>query len=226
MPPERQLPGSDPGDTAAWQLPTRYVDELAAVGTLRSYRANTEIISAGDVGNTMFVMLEGRVRVLLTEEDGREVLLNEHGPGEHFGEMMLDNGPRSATVRTITKCRLAVITREQMEAFLADRPDVATEFIRMLIGRIRALTRTVGSLALFDVYGRVANLLLERAQEVDGQLMIRPALPHSEIAKRIGASREMVSRIMAELRAGGYLETDDERILIRRPPPKSFKAGA
>lgn len=220
------MPQAQRVDEPAWQLPARYVDALAAAGTLRSYPANTEIISAGDEGHTMFVLIEGRVRVLLTEEDGREVLLNEHGPGEHFGEMMLDDGPRSATVRTLTRCRVSVITRAQAESFLSAHPDAAAALIRMLMGRIRALTRTVGSLALFDVYGRVTNLLLEKAQPRGDRLVIAPALPHSDIAKRIGASREMVTRIMSELRAGGYLETEDDCIVIVRTPPKSFRAGS
>lgn len=224
IPPRPTSPGRP--DEPAWQLPSQYVDALAASGTLRSYPANTEIISAGDDGHTMFVLLEGRVRVLLCEEDGREVLLNEHGPGEHFGEMMLDNGPRSATVRTLTRCRVSVITRAQAEAFLSATPDAAAALIRMLMGRIRRLTRTVGSLALFDVYGRVTQLLLEQARPRGDHLVIAPALPHSDIAKRIGASREMVTRIMSELRAGGYVETDEDCLVIVRTPPKSYRAGS
>ncbi|MBI1397321.1 MAG: cyclic nucleotide-binding domain-containing protein [Betaproteobacteria bacterium] len=207
---------------SVWQLPAPYVDRLANIGTVRSYRRNAIVIQEGDQGDTMFVVLSGRVRVYLSEEDGKEVLLNEHGPGEHFGEMMLDYGPRSASVMTIEPCRFAVISREEVERFLIDHPDVAAALIRMLIGRVRTLTRTVGSLALLDVYGRVARLLLDRATQDNGRLVVEPPITHQDIAKRVGASREMVTRIIRDLRAGGYIETEEHRMFIVRQPPKSW----
>lgn len=213
---------SDARPDSIWQLPGPYVERLAGIGSVRTYPRNTVVIQEGDVGDTMFVVLSGRVRVFLSEEDGKEVLLNEHGPGEHFGEMMLDHGMRSASVITLDQCRFSVITRDQAEAFLQTHPDVAMAMVRMLIGRVRTLTRTVGNLALLDVYGRVARLLLERATEDNGRLVVHPHITHLDIARRVGASREMVTRILRDLRAGGYLETEENRIVIVRPPPKSW----
>jgi CRP/FNR family cyclic AMP-dependent transcriptional regulator len=205
-----------------WQLPRETVDALAAVGTLRTFAKNTVVIQEGDYGDTMFVVLSGRVRVFLADEEGREVLLGEYGAGEHFGEMMLDHGPRSASVATLEPTRCAVVTRDELEAFLEAHPKTASIFVRMLIGRVRILTRTVGNLALLDVYGRVARHLLDSAVEENGRLVIPGRLTNVDIAKRVGASREMVGRIIADLKRGGYIVQEATCTVIMRAPPKAW----
>ena len=205
-----------------WQLPRETVDALAAVGTVRTFARNTVVIQEGDYGDTMFVVLSGRVRVYLADEEGREVLLGEYGAGEHFGEMMLDHGPRSASVATLEPTRCAVVTRDELEAFLEAHPKTASIFVRMLIGRVRILTRTVGNLALLDVYGRVARHLLDSAVEENGRLVIPGKLTNVDIAKRVGASREMVGRIIADLKRGGYIVQEANCTVILRAPPKAW----
>lgn len=205
-----------------WQLPRDTVDALAAVGTIRTFARNTVVIQEGDHGDTMFVVLSGRVRVYLADEEGREVLLGEYGAGEHFGEMMLDHGPRSASVATTEPTRCAVITRDELEAFLEAHPKTASIFVRMLIGRVRILTRTVGNLALLDVYGRVARHLLDSAVEDNDRLVIPGRLTNVDIAKRVGASREMVGRIIADLKRGGYIAQEATCTVILRAPPKAW----
>lgn len=205
-----------------WQLPRETVDALAAAGTVRTFAKNTVVIQEGDYGDTMFVVLSGRVRVYLADEEGREVLLGEYGPGEHFGEMMLDHGPRSASVATMEPTRCAVVTRDELEAFLEAHPKTASIFVRMLIGRVRILTRTVGNLALLDVYGRVARHLLDSAVEQDGRLVIPGRVTNVDIAKRVGASREMVGRIIADLKRGGYIVQEAACTVIVRAPPKAW----
>lgn len=205
-----------------WQLPRETVDALAAVGTVRTFAKNTVVIQEGDYGDTMFVVLSGRVRVYLADAEGREVLLGEYGAGEHFGEMMLDHGPRSASVATLEPTRCAVVTRDELEAFLEAHPKTASIFVRMLIGRVRILTRTVGNLALLDVYGRVARHLLDSAVEENGRLVIPGKLTNVDIAKRVGASREMVGRIIADLKRGGYIVPEATCTVILRAPPKAW----
>lgn len=205
-----------------WQLPGEIVEALAAIGTVRSYARNTVVIQEGDHGDTMFVVLSGRVRVFLADDDGREVLLGEYGAGEHFGEMMLDHGPRSASVATLEPTRCSVLTRDELEAYLEANPKAASAFSRMLIGRVRILTRTVGNLALLDVYGRVARHLLDAAIEENGRLVIPGRLTNVDIAKRIGASREMVGRIIADLKRGGYIAQEATCAVILRAPPKAW----
>lgn len=202
-----------------WQLPQTHVAALVRVGTVRSFPRNTVIIHEGEPGDSMYVVLAGRVRVFLADHDGKELMLNEHGPGEHFGEMMLDRGPRSASVMTVEPSRFAVVSRDEFERYLAANPAAASALIGMLMGRIRALTRTVGGLALLDVSARVARLLVDAAVEEDGRLVLPNKLTQLDIAKRVGASREMVSRILGDLRRGGYIEQNGSRITILRTPP-------
>jgi len=211
-----------PSGPQSWRLPREIVDALAAIGTVRSYARNTVIIQEGDHGDTMFVMLSGRVRVFLADEDGREVLLGEYGAGEHFGEMMLDRGPRSASVATLEPTRCSVLTRDELEAYLEANPQAAAALLRLLIGRVRILTRTVGNLALLDVYGRVARHLLDTAVEENGRLVIPGRLTSVDIAKRVGASREMVGRIIADLKRGAYIVQEATCTVILRAPPKAW----
>ena len=214
---EARLPNHFP-----WQLPRQVVDHLAGIGVVRSFPRNTVIIHEGEPGDSMYIVLSGRVRVFLADHDGKEVMLNEHGPGEHLGEMMLDRGPRSASVITVEPSRFSVVSRDEFEGYLATHPGAASALIGMLMGRVRALTRTVGSLALLDVSGRVARMLVEAAVEEDGRLMLPHKLTQLDIAKRVGASREMVSRILADLKRGGYIEQDGHRIIILRSPPQAW----
>lgn len=215
-------PEGTPPERPIWQLPAAVVSEMALLGTTRSVPARTIIINEGDPADAFYILLRGRVRVYLADGDGREVLLNEHGPGEHVGEMLLDGGVRSASVMTTEPCRFSVLTREQLETYLASHPVAAMALIRMLIGRVRILTRTVGSLSLLDVYGRVAGLLLDMAvEEPDGRLALPGRPTQRELARRVGASREMVGRILRDLREGGYIEIVDHRIILLRRPPRS-----
>jgi CRP/FNR family cyclic AMP-dependent transcriptional regulator len=198
--------------------------ELAAISrtaVTRTYPARTVIVTEGDQTNALFVILEGRCRAFLSSDNGREAVLNDMGPGEYFGEVAFDEGPRSASVITLEKSRLLVVSQEEFRAFLAGNPDFTFHFIRKLLHRIRELTRNVSGLALLDVYGRVARLLMESAVEEDGHQVVPARMTQSEIASRVGCSREMVSRIFKDLVQGGYIALEKDRIVIhRRPPPR------
>lgn len=192
---------------------------LEAVIVSRSYPKNTVVVSEGDRSDTMFLILSGRVKIFVSDDDYKELALNTQGPGDYFGEMILDDGPRSASAMTLEPCRLGVLTRERFRGFLAQHPDVAIAVIRNLILRCRALTENAKDLALLDVYGRLSKLLLSLARDEDGQLVVAENLTKQAIGERIGASREMVSRIFKDLTAGGYLRTEGKKIVIQRRPP-------
>jgi len=135
--------------------------ELAAIGTraiARRYPKNTIIVSEGDSADGLFIMLEGRVKVFVSDAQGHEVILGTHGPGEYFGEMSLDTGPRSASVITLEPCQLLVVPKDAFREFIEDHPAFAFSLISKLIARVRTLTENVKSLALMDVYGRIARL--------------------------------------------------------------------
>jgi CRP/FNR family cyclic AMP-dependent transcriptional regulator len=200
----------------------RYLDALAAAGKVRAYPKHTLLIQEGDRSDQLYMVLSGRLKVFLSDSEGREIVIDTLGPRQFFGEMALEGEPRSASVMTTEPCRLAVIERDDFKRFLAENPDAAYALIVTLIRRARNLTRAVGSLALLDVYGRVARLLLDNAVEEEGRLVVGERLSQQEIARRVSASREMVSRIVTDLREGGYIGIEADRMVIYRPLPKRW----
>jgi len=200
-------------------------DELGALfaqGVVKNFAKNTVIVSEGDETDSLYIITSGSVKVFVSDDEGKEVVLCTQGPGEYFGEMVLDGGPRSASVMTLESSRFAVVTRSRFREFLGEHPAFAIHLIEKLIQRTRALTENVKSLALMDVYGRVARLLLDLAVKKDGRLVIDEKLTHQNIASRVGASREMISRILGDLTAGGYITIDSKRITINKTPPRHW----
>ena len=199
--------------------------DLMAVGShgiARSYPKNTIIVTEGDRTDSLYVILEGRVKVFVSDDSGNEVLLLTQGAGEYFGELVLDEGPRSASIMTLEPSRFLVVPKTDFRDFVMHNPAFALSLIEKLIGRVRSLTASVKSLALMDVYGRVARLLLELAEDKGGQLAISQRLTQQDIASRIGASREMVSRILKDLSTGGYLTQSRTGIVLHRKPPEHW----
>lgn len=198
-----------------------YVDGLAAIGTIRSYPKNVVLIYEGDRTDQLYVVLSGRLKVYLSDASGKEVVIDTLRPNDCFGEMALEGEPRSASVMTLEPCRLSVIERDEFKRHLSTNPEIAYGLIMLLIRRARGLTRSLGGLALLDVYGRVARLLLDNASQVDGVMLVAERMTQQEIAKRINSSREMVSRILTDLREGGYIGIEDDRmIILRELPPR------
>ena len=186
---------------------------------VRSFAKNTVVVSEGDKTDSLYIVVSGRVRIYVSDDQGKEMILNQAGAGEYFGEMVLDAGPRSASVMTLEPTRFLVVPKEDFAAFLAASPEFALHLIRKLIRRVRGLTHDIKSLALMDVYGRVARMLLELAVERDGALVIEDRPTQQEMANRVGASREMISRIMSDLSAGGYISVETKRIVLLRKLP-------
>ncbi len=199
-----------------------YIDALVALGVVRSYPKNTVLVQEGDKSDQLYVLLAGKLKVFLADDDGKEIVVDMLGPKQYFGEMALDGESRSASVMTVEACRLSVIQREDFKRFLAANPEAAFALIETLIRRARNLTRTIGNLALLDVYGRVARLLIDNAGDESGQLVVTEKMSQQEIAQRIGSSREMVSRILSDLKEGGYVSIESGRIVIRQNLPKHW----
>ena len=159
------------------------------------------------------------MKVFLYGRNGKEIDLNILGPGEYFGEMVLDAGPRSASVITLEPAQFFIIPQPVFRDFVIKHPEFAMRLIKTLIFRTRGLLNNVRSLASLDVYGRVARLLLELAVETEGKLVIQGKLTKQEIANRVGASREMISRVFKDLCTGGYIEMEKDRIVIAKTLP-------
>jgi len=189
---------------------------LAAAGTPRAYPKRTVIFQEGDESDHVFVVLSGRLKVFLANGDGREIVLDILGPGQFFGEMTLDGGPRSASVMTLEPSRLSLVRRDEVRRFFATDPDAAFELLTIVIRRARNLTRVAGGLALLDVYGRLARTLLDIATPGPDGPVIRGRVTHQDLATRVGATREMVSRILSDMRDSGAISMTGDGILLAR----------
>ncbi|HEY2629157.1 MAG TPA: Crp/Fnr family transcriptional regulator [Usitatibacter sp.] len=213
------MTGESPSAAQLLAIADPFVRELAALGRLRSYPKNTVFITEGDSSDSVFVVLSGRIKIFLSDTEGHEMILDTQGPGEYVGEMALDGNPRSASVMTMETTTFAVVSRDPIREAIRRNPDFALDMISKIIDRARLATNSVKDLALLDVYGRVARLLLNMAVERNGKLEIPEKLTQQEIAERVGASRDMVSRIFRDLTAGGYITVESRHITINKKPP-------
>lgn len=193
--------------------------QIAAGGVTRTFPKNAVLIHDGDVGDSLYIILSGRVKVYASNEEGKEVVIDFHGPGEYVGEMSLDGSPRSASVMTTEPTTCAIVNRAQFREFLLAHPDFAWHLIEKLIHRVRVATENVKSLALSDVYGRLVRLLNALAQPSGEVWVVSEKLTQQEMASRVGASRDMIGKLIKDLTAGGYLTVDDRTITIRRKLP-------
>lgn len=199
--------------------------QLAGLSTdavIKNYPRNTVIVNEGEPTDAIYVILEGRVRIYVADDKGKQVTLNTQGVGEYCGELTLDGGPRSASVMTLEPSRFMIIARDSLERFFASHPDFAMHLVHKLIQRVRGLTDHVKSLALQSVYGRVRQLLQELAVPAGEVRVIEGKLTQQDIATRIGASRERVSRLLTDLKAGGYVSQTQGRMVLHRKLPQEW----
>jgi CRP/FNR family transcriptional regulator, cyclic AMP receptor protein len=181
----------------------------------RTYPRNAFILRAGEETDALYIVLSGRVKVLIPDEEGHEVILSIMGAHDFFGEMgLLDDQPRSASVETLEACEMLRVSKAGFTGILKDNFELAMQIIRNLVRRLREADRKIESLALIDVYGRVARLLIDMAQLVDGKWVVEHAPPKQEIARMIGASREMVSRVVKDLHRKSLIRAEKRRIYV------------
>jgi len=216
------MTGDSPSTLQLKDIEDPFVRELASLGRVRTYPKNSVFITEGDSSDSLFVVLKGKVKVFVSDNEGHEMILDTHGPGEYVGEMALDGNPRSASVMTLEATTFSVVARDPIREAIRRNPDFALDMIAKIIDRARLATNSVKHLALLDVYGRVARLLLEMAVEKDGKLVIPEKITQQEIAERVGASRDMVSRIFRDLIAGGYVSVESRMITINKRPPAKW----
>jgi len=198
-----------------------YLTERAAT---RTYPKGAIIVNKGDEGSSLYLIQSGSVKAYLSDDKGKEVVLSSPGPGEYFGELALfDEAPRSASVAALETCKVMIISKTMLRAALLERPQIAAALLKRLAARIRALTENVGALALLDVFGRLVAMLYSLAKPAEnGPQVIDQKLTQQDLASRIGASREMVGRILQDLVKGGYIEIDQKRIVIKKKIPSSW----
>ncbi|MBK7616510.1 MAG: cyclic nucleotide-binding domain-containing protein [Burkholderiales bacterium] len=188
----------------------------------RRYRRGELVVEQGKKSNALFIMLNGRARVLTADSRGREVILAVLEAGDYVGEMsLIDNQPHSASVRCEVQCDMLILGRAEFARCLPENSSLSYAIMRGLVTRLRSADRQIESLALLDVYGRVARTLLDMAEDVDGEKIIRSKVSRQDMAKIVGASREMVSRVMKDLEERGVIETlESGAVLLKNRLPE------
>lgn len=198
-------------------------EALKARGVRRTAPKGAILVYDMDPSDSVYLVEEGRLRALLADEMGRELILGDMGPGDVFGEIALDGGPRSAIVRTQTPVTIRVVPGATVREIVASDPALVWSLVDLLCTRVRRLTSMVKLLALNDVYSRLRVFLTQiSAASVPPNTDAYDQLTHAEIAQHIGCSREMVSRILSDLAAGGYVKTDKHRISLLKPLPERW----
>ena len=197
--------------------------ELAKIFVRSKFPRNTILFSKGDESDSLYLMIKGSVQAVVNDDKGHEMVLNSFGPGEFFGEFaLLDGQPRSATVITGEPTELIVIRRDDFRRMVLSEPDVVLNLLKVLLRKLRLATEKIEGLAFCNVYGRITQLLVDLASSEDGHQVIAKKLTHQQIANRVGASREMVSKIMKQLEVGGYIVNEKKCLKIKKDFPKEF----
>jgi CRP/FNR family cyclic AMP-dependent transcriptional regulator len=203
-------------------LPKEALAEIEQHGSVKSYKKHVIVINQDDETYSLYVILKGSVKVFVSGEDGREAVLNHQQAGDYFGDLaLIDKQPRVASVMTTEPSKFMIISREDFLKCLSKNPEIAINLIKPMTSRIRMLAKNVSSLALLDVYGRVARTLLDQSEE-RGDVLVTEKLTQQEIADMVGASRAMVSRILKDLKEGGYISIEKKRITIHHKLPSRW----
>ncbi|WP_444996685.1 Crp/Fnr family transcriptional regulator [Aliikangiella sp. IMCC44359] len=189
----------------------------------RSFPKKTQIVTEGDDSHSLYFLLEGRAKIYLDDDSGKEIIVNIHETGDFFGELgLIKSIPRTASVVTLEDSRLGIMPEADFRRCLACYPAFAQNLIENLSTRLIEATETIRKLGLMDVYRRIAVTFLNLSEEVGGVRIINEKLTQQNIASRVGASREMVARILKDLRAGGYISQEDNKIIIHKALPHSW----
>jgi CRP/FNR family cyclic AMP-dependent transcriptional regulator len=198
------------------------LDSLIGMGVQRSYRRGALILNQGESGDAMYFLLKGRVRAFDSGPTGKEITYGTIEAGEYFGEMALDGGSRSASVEALEPCVCSVVSNAQVMAFMRDHSNFAVQLLHTLTERARLATDAARDMALLDVYTRLAQTLNRLAVPAPKQADIRiieTTMTHAELAAYVGASREMVSKLMKDLERGGYMQVESRRIMLMKKLP-------
>lgn len=187
------------------------------------FRKSSILMTEGETGESLYLINTGRVKIFLSDEDGNEITLFIEGPGSYIGEIsLLDNAPRTASAVTLEKTEVISISKKDFIDVITENPDIAFSIINALTQKMRRATDTIGALALKNVYQRLALKLLELAEEENGQKIVSSRYSHAELGKMIGASREMVGKVMAGLTEGEYIKQSDKSLFILKDFPHDW----
>ncbi len=196
-------------------LPEHQLATLATLMRRKSFARGATIIATGDFTDALYIVISGKLKVVIGDDSGREVILSKLGPNQYFGDMVpIDDSPRSASVIALEPCDLLMLSKHEFRKCLAENFEMTLTVMRCLIQRLREADRKISNLALMDVYGRVVHLLLEMSETIDGRQVVTQKIVKQDMARMIGASREMVSRVMRDLQGRGFIEVRGKTLLL------------
>ncbi len=199
------------------------VRDISQLLHYRQFPKKTQIVVEGDPSHSMYFILDGRVKVYLDDDSGKEIVVNIHEKGQFFGELGLIEGiPRTASVTTMDDTRLGILNEQDFQKLMMRYPTFSMKMMHNLVTRLREATETIRKLGLMDVYRRIVVTFLNMAEEDNGRWIIKEKLTQQNIANRVGASREMVARILKDLRTGNYISMDEGYIVINKSLPHSW----
>ncbi len=204
-------------------FPDEVLSQLLSSATKRKFKKNTLLITSGDDSHSAYVLITGSAHAFAEDEDGNEFILMTFQADDCFGELgVLDGLQRTANVVTTSDSECLVIPRAELIKSIESTPRAALAVIKTLVGKIRGMTEDINSLALMDVYGRTIRLINSEATASEGDVLMMAKMTHQEMAKRVGSSREMVSKILKELRKGGYIDIDNHQIIVLKKLPEKW----
>lgn len=204
-------------------LPDPDVQSLLKLATPRNFAKNALVIREGAEGESLFIVTAGKVKVYLNDDNGKEIILSVLGPGDFIGELaLIDDDSRSASVMTMEPSEFLVLPKAAFRDHLRKNPDLSMNIMRVLATRLRAADQMIGSLALMDVFGRVARTLTQLAKPAEGRMVVTDRYTQQDIANMVGASREMVSRIFRDLTLAGLIQVEHGQIVVNEAPRQSF----
>lgn len=206
------------------ELSTEALEDLASKSRKHTFKKNTILMPEGETGECLYIIESGTVKVFVGDEEGRELVLYQEGPGTCIGDIsLLDDAPRSASIVTLEKTITWSISKNDFLNCIKANPAMSLGIIRTLTRRLRDATGGIRSLAMDNVYRRLADKLVELSSEDEnGTISLHKKYSHQDLGNMIGASREMVGKVMAELLSGEYIELRDRRIFIIKNLPRNW----
>ena len=194
-------------------------EALASGLTYGDYSRGESVFTEGEQGDTLFIVMTGKIKIGRRAADGRENMLSVMGPSDMFGELSLfDPGPRTATASVLTDARLASLAHTSLRPLISDRPEIAEQLLRVLARRLRRTNDALADLIFTDVPGRVAKQLLQLSQRFgtleNGQLRVTHDLTQEELAQLVGASRETVNKALADFAHRGWVRLEGKTVVI------------
>lgn len=197
-------------------LPESRLALLSGVVRRGNFARGATIIAAGKTEDHLCIIVSGAIKIVISDQDdGREVILSMLGPGEYFGEMAaIDGGTRSASAVSLDACELLLVPMSDFRKCLSENVELTMTVMRCLVRRLRDANAKIASLALMRVHGRVARLLLDLSETIDGQRVVTRRIARQDMARMIGASREMVRRAMNKLQVAGYIDVRGQWVYL------------